>query len=339
MQRYNLLVLTDHRTQTADNSIFGLLEALRRHPHCGGIDVASRGIPANDRFFQQHRGRTLHATRVDGGFSFHPDGRAYRQGLRRVSLGNYDLILSRLPHPVTPEFWAFLGCQFQEHFIINRPCGIQESSSKAFLLNFPDVCPPMARVRSVAEVSAFLRDTPLVLKPLRNYGGHGIIRMDPERTWLGDEILPTAEALQRLDDHEMDYLAMAYLTNVDQGDKRVLVVNGQVLGAVLRVPRPGAWLCNASRGGQAVAAEADADELAIAHRITPLLRELGILMFGFDTLVNGEGRRVLSEINTMSIGGMVQIAALSGRPILDQAAEQFWQYVNEAMYDRSSRAA
>ncbi|MCB0638435.1 MAG: hypothetical protein KDC54_17515, partial [Lewinella sp.] len=226
--------------------------------------------------------------------------------------------------------------RFPEAHIINRPTGIWTTSSKRFLLNFPELCPPMAHCRSVDDILAFRDQQAMVLKPLRSYGGQGIIRIDGDRAWLGLKELSLDRLLEILDQQEVDYLAMAYLSQVGQGDKRVIVVNGQVLGGVLRVPAADSWLCNAAQGGRAEASEADADEQAIAARLTPTLREHGILIYGFDTLVNDDGHRVLSEINTMSIGGMPQMAALSGRPIVEQVAEHIWEYVNQSMYGLAS---
>jgi glutathione synthase len=111
------------------------------------------------------------------------------------------------------------------------------------------------------------------------------------------------------------------------GDKRTIVANYQVLGSALRMPAPGSWMCNVAQGGHGVPAEMDEDEKIIERTLTPLLHQKGVIMYGFDTLVGDDGRRVLSEINTLSIGGLVPLEELTGKPILSRAARLLWDHV------------
>jgi glutathione synthase len=122
-------------------------------------------------------------------------------------------------------------------------------------------------------------------------------------------------------------LAMKFLKNVTQGDKRTIVVNREILGAALRLPAPGGWLCNVNQGGHAILAEPDEDEHIIQEILTPMLHRKGVVIFGFDTLVDDDGRRVLSEINTLSIGGLVPLEEMSGKPVLKRAATLLWDYI------------
>ena len=117
-----------------------------------------------------------------------------------------------------------------------------------------------------------------------------------------------------------------YLKNVTQGDKRIIVVNGKIMGASLRLPPEGSWICNASMGGSSYAAEVDKDEENIISVINPVLSKMGIVMYGIDTLVNDERRRVLSEINTTSIGGLPQIAGFRKKPVVEEAIDLIWKY-------------
>ena len=114
---------------------------------------------------------------------------------------------------------------------------------------------------------------------------------------------------------------MRYLKNVTKGDKRIVVVAGECLGAVLRVPREGSWIANLAQGATSSMSEPDENELAIIKAIDPVLQNAGISVYGIDTLEGDDGRRVLSEINTTNVGGFVQIEQTTGRPILDQMAK------------------
>ncbi|MCB0638811.1 MAG: hypothetical protein KDC54_19415, partial [Lewinella sp.] len=86
MLQYKLLVLTDHATQNSENSIFRLLAALRQHPSCATLDVASRSMPGNAPFFHEHRGSELWVTTVGEHFRYEDNGKAYARGLHRAHL-------------------------------------------------------------------------------------------------------------------------------------------------------------------------------------------------------------------------------------------------------------
>lgn len=332
MKHYRLLVLTDHRTQNEENSIFALVSALLDHPYCRQLDIASRGLPINDSFFALRQTDTLYATPVTDTFDYSPEAKAYIQGLRKVALADYDAILLRLPPPADPEFLRFLATHYPERRMINRPSGMLRTSNKSFLLNFPKLAPDMRLVETAEDIRSFSRRFPIVLKPLSNYGGKGIVKIADDQVDNGGEEYSLDSFLNEYRQNPVPYLAMRFLSNVDQGDKRVIVVNGRVLGAVLRLPPPGAWLCNAAQGGRGVAAEVTPAELHIADTLSPVLLEQGVVMFGFDTLVDDDGERVLSEINTMSIGGLQQMGQLNDQPVVTRTAALLWDYINDEMY-------
>ncbi len=336
MQPFKMLALTDHSLHKGDNSIYALLRELRKDPRCAALDVASRGFDRNNPFFFGQATDRLYAAPVNEGFGFSPGGAAFTRNVRQVGLNDYDVVFLRLPPPVTLPFWTFLSEVYPAAQMINQPLGIHETATKSFLLRFKEVCPPMQLCTSAAEVEEFSGKFPIVLKPLRNYGGNGIIRIEGKKAWLGLEEMVYQDFFRTLGTHPSEYLGMKFLKNVYQGDKRIIVVNGHIIGAALRFPPPGSWLCNAAKGGLAEASEPNEEELEIARRINPVLRQYGVIMYGFDTLVNDDGRRVLSEINTMSIGGLAPLEELSGKPVVRAAANSIWEYVKEEMYGKSN---
>lgn len=334
-----MLVLTDHTAHTSENSLYALVHELRIHPRCQFIDVASRGLARNSLFFESCAQRSIYVIRADEGFIHKPDGGPFRNRLRLASLREYDVVLIRLPHPVSEHFWNFLKRVYPEKQIINQPTGIHETSSKFFLLQVPELCPPIQACRSVQDVLEMKTRFPIVLKPSYSYGGQGIVKIEGEKVWNGNKSTPLMNFLNQLEISPAEYLGMQFLPKVVLGDKRIVVANGKVLGASLRMPPTGSWMCNVAQGGQAMPAEPDADELAIASCLTEILTPKGVIFYGFDTLVNDEGRRVLSEINTLSIGGLTQIANFTGRPIVKEAADLIWDYVKNVIYGRPSVVA
>lgn len=324
MQKQNLLILTDHRGHSAENSLYALVLALQKHPRCGRVDIASRGVAANDRFFQQQNTQSLYVSTADENFIYHPDGRFFTRDLHRSHLREYAIIFLRLPHPIPLTFWDFLADHFPAQQIINHPLGIKRTNSKAFLLNFPTVCPPMRLCHSIAEIEEFAMQFPIVLKPLRNYGGKGIVKIAGDFVWEGNEKVPMKKFLQRLENEEVEYLAMKFLKNVSDGDKRIVVINGEIVGASLRLPAKGSWICNVSQGGSSNVTQPTDREREIMAIINPVLQQEGILYYGFDTLVDDDGKRILSEINTTSIGGLPQIERMTGRKVVQEMAELVW---------------
>ncbi len=113
---------------------------------------------------------------------------------------------------------------------------------------------------------------------------------------------------------------MQYLPRVTEGDKRIVVVGDTVIGAVLRVPRPGHWLANVSQGATAEASDVSFAERRIVDTLSPRLAALGIVMFGVDTIVGPDGHRLLSEVNTMSVGGLLDLPPTDGTPAVTRAA-------------------
>lgn len=196
----------------------------------------------------------------------------------------------------------------------------------------------MQACHSLAAIEAFKERFPIVLKPLRNYGGQGLVKIDGQRAWIGKEETTYAAFKQQLaqqQEHDIAYLGVKYLKKVDQGDKRIVVVDGQIMGASLRRPAPGEWLCNIAMGGRAETASVEEAERQILARVNPLLAEKGILMYGIDTLVGDDGQRCLSELNTTSIGGLEQMAKHQGFQIIEQAATLIWQYIYRKLPDHA----
>jgi glutathione synthase len=299
---------------------------MRQHPRCGRLHVATRGLAANAVFFEGAAFAKLSVAEVAADFAFHADGRDLLREVQVVNPQDYDLIWLRLPPPLSPSLLDYLEATFADCVVINDPAGIRITGSKAFLLHFPELCAPMRICRSVSDIESFKNQFPIVLKPFREYGGKGIVRIDGDRVWEGKQETSFAAFADRLPAGELDYLGVKFLQNVDQGDKRIIVVNGEILGASLRLPPPDSWLCNVAMGGSSNPTEPDADEREIVRRIHPELSRLGIVMYGLDTLVGDSGRRVLSEINTTSIGGLPQTERSTGQIAVPRAIDLIWNY-------------
>ena len=323
----NILVVTDHTTHSSSNSLYELAIAIRNDPRSGDVWVCSRGLVENKEFFAGHPVKEVYASRVNNDFAFNPDTAALRQSSIALPLDVISAILIRMPQPLDKVFLNSLDKIKPSKKIVNNVQGTIETSSKQFLTTIPHLCPSPQMCYSAEEAVALSHQYELVLKPMFSYGGRGIVRLSTKYFWLGDERFEAKEIFTYLTDEYFPMLSMRYLKNVDMGDKRTIVVNKKILGSALRMPPPESWICNVAHGGHALFSEADESELAIERELTPLLFEKGVVIFGFDTLVDDSGKRVLSEINTLSIGGLGPIEEMSGRPVLKQAASLIWDYL------------
>lgn len=327
---YRILILSDHRIHSHVESIYAIANALKRHKRCLHVHAVSRGLAENQAFFDSPQIGRFYAVSVNPDFRFHEDGRAWTTNPFPALLEDYDVVFLRLPRVNSMAFFEKIEQVVDPQRIINQPQGIIGTGSKAFLMEFPEVCPPMKLCYSVADVEEMRARFAIVLKPFNSSGGKGLVRIDGDEVETNGQIIRWEEFLAELETVIGEgYLAMKFMENVSEGDKRVIVVNGKIVAAALRVPKEGQWLCNVSQGAKSVFAEPDAAEIEIAERITPELMRRGVVYFGFDTLMGDDGKRILSEINTSCINGIYPAEVASGKPIVKKTAKGFWNYILE----------
>lgn len=331
-QRYKVLVLTDYTNHGATNSLYPLVRGMLQHKQCHAVHIANRGVRDNDAFFQDMDPMKLNVMNALENFTYSSENNVLSQTdlLVPSDYRSYDLVLLRLPRPVSDEFLLWVENTFEGVPIINKPSGIIKTSSKAYLLNFPECCAPMKLVNSIDEVLEFSNQHAIVLKPLREYGGRGLIRIwedkldDGLNRYSAEAYLPTIEKTLKED----GYLAMKFLKNVDQGDKRIIVVDGAIMACSLRLPAKDSWLCNVAQGGRSVNSVATPEEEEMIEKISPYMKQEGILISGVDTLVNDDGLRIISEINTLSVGGFEHAQQHSGLPIIKITVEKIFNQCN-----------
>lgn len=331
MKNNKVLVLTDHRGHSDQNSLYAILSQMYRHEQCQSIDIASRGLNINEGFFTKMKVDMLWGVRMNSDFRYTKEGTHYSQGLKSLNLKDYDIIFMRLPRPITVEWLLWLDAHRGKATIINKPKGIIKTSSKEYLLSIPEVCPTIRKINNIQEAIDFSKEYPIVLKPLREYGGKGVFKIEGNQVYEGDIAHDRDTYLEGIK-HVLEsdgYIGMKYLKNVSEGDKRILVVGGEIMAASLRLPREGSWICNVSQGGQSIHADITPEEKEIINIISPQLIEEGILIYGADTLMDDDGKRVLSEINTLSIGGFPQAEKQSGKPIIKLTIDKIFEYADE----------
>ncbi|MFE5868111.1 glutathione synthase [Streptomyces roseifaciens] len=187
--------------------------------------------------------------------------------------------------------------------LMNDPRGLREANEKLYACRFPDVTPPTLVSADPEQLLAFAREQPhgAVLKPLSDFKGRGILAVAP-----GD---PNARSIAEVTTSQGSRLAMAqaFLPEIAEGDKRILLLDGRPLGGFLRRPSGGDFRANMAVGGTVHATDLDENDLRIAERIGPSLRADGLHLVGIDVI----GGR-LTEVNVTSMAGLPQLNELTG---------------------------
>jgi glutathione synthase len=187
--------------------------------------------------------------------------------------------------------------------VLNRPDTVIWANEKLYALQFPDLMPETRVTRRIPELVDFLAKLggEMIVKPLGGKGGEGVFHLRHDDRNLFS-ILETATGFGT-----RWAMAQEYLPAVRQGDKRILLVDGEVLGALLRVPAAGETRANLHVGGTPARAHLDEQDLRIVERIRPALRRDGLFFVGIDVI----GGR-LTEVNVTSPTGIQEIDALEG---------------------------
>ena len=327
--KYRILILTDHRIHSPVESIYRMAQKMSQWDLCEHIHVVSRGLPENEAFFSAPTDIPLTAIEVSRDFYHSEEGKAFGKEQFLVSPLDYEVVMLRLPRVNSMTFFSQIGQLIPPHRIINQPEGIIRTGSKEYLQTFSAYSPPMRICRTVGDILDFKAQFPIVLKPFNNSGGKGIIRLDGDMAYRGHEVTTWAQVLPTIKEEiQKGYLAVKFLKNVSQGDKRIIVVNGEIVSAALRIPQKGSWLCNVSMGAHSIQAAPDKNELEIVNRVAPELLKQGVVLFGMDTLVDDTGKRVLSELNTSCVNGIYPAELASGRPVVQHTVDKLADYIS-----------
>lgn len=281
---------------TADTSVAFMREAARRGHEvwtCGVEGVlASEGRPV------AHGLRTtLHEA----------DDPWYEVGESRTSpLADFDVVWMRKDPPYDLNYFYaahLLSLAEADTLVVNSGRGLREVSEKLFVARYPDLTPESVVSRDIDDLLAFRERLggEMIIKPLDGCGGEGVFHLTPDDR----NVRALLEMATR---HGMHYqIAQRYLPEIRQGDKRVILLEGEPIGAVLRVPESWETRANFHVGGSARRAEITPRDREICDRLRPALLEHGILFAGIDVIGDW-----LTEVNVTSPTGIREINALDG---------------------------
>ena len=292
----------------------------------------------------QRRGHEIHVGEVEdlyirGGT---PHGRYRRLQVARATphfqlgefatgaLADFDTLWMRKDPPFDMKFFFathVLSLIDQTRcFVMNHPKGLREANEKLYALRFPEQIPQTLATSDMQRLKDFMEEHggEMIIKPLDGSGGSGVFYLNAQDRNT-NAILEVAT-----DNGRKMIMAQRYLPEIRQGDKRIIVLDGEPLGAVLRVPLETETRGNIHVGGQCVKTEITERDREICNALAPLLRADGLYFVGLDVIGS-----YLTEVNVTSPTGIQEIDALNGVCLESQVIDFVEQQVKKIHNARS----
>jgi glutathione synthase len=237
---------------------------------------------------------------------------------RLVDLASFDVVLLRQDPPFDLAYISSTHMLDRIHpktLVVNDPSHVRNAPEKVFVTEFPDLMPPTLLTRDLDAIKAFRAEQgDIVMKPLYGKGGEAVFRLEAEDLNFGSLYDLFASMFRE------PWVVQKFLPAVKDGDKRIILVDGEFAGAVNRVPAPDDLRSNMVRGGVPKATDLTDREREICARLGPALRERGLLFVGID-VIDG----FLTEINVTSPTGIRAVKNLGGPDI----AALVWDAIEE----------
>jgi glutathione synthase len=239
-----------------------------------------------------------------------------------ADLSRFDIILMRQDPPFDLAY--ITATHILEHLkgktrIINDPVGVRNAPEKLLITYFPKLMPPTLISRDMKAISAF-RDEhqDIIIKPLYGFGGHGIFHLRP-----GDDNLPALVETMAAANNE-PWMIQKFLPIATLGDKRIVLLDGDIVGHYTRFPASGDMRGNQRAGGRVEASTLTSRDRDICAALKPVLMERGLFLTGIDVIGD-----YLTEINVTSPTGLMVSDQFAGRSDKNSIAEMFWMRVVE----------
>jgi glutathione synthase len=236
------------------------------------------------------------------------EGDHYRFGEPRViDLGkDVDVVLMRQDPPFDLGYITathLLERVKDETLVVNDPASVRNAPEKVWVLDFPQFMPPTAVTRSLGLARKFLAEHgDIVVKPLHGFAGGSVFRIGSD----GRNLASLMELFNS--NYREPHVLQKFIPEIAEGDKRIVLIDGEIAGAINRVPGAGEIRSNLAVGGKAAKTGLTAREEEICAVLGPECRKRGLIFVGIDVI----GGQWLTEINVTSPTGIVAIDAFNG---------------------------
>jgi glutathione synthase len=227
---------------------------------------------------------------------------------RKIALAEWDVVLLRQDPPFDMSYITTTHLLERIHpktLVVNDPAHVRNAPEKVWVLDFQDLMPPTMVTRNLADVIEFrARHKDIIIKPLYGNGGASVFRIHQDDNNL-NALVELFHILSR-----EPFMVQQYRPEVRAGDKRIILIDGEPVGAINRVPAEGETRSNMHVGGTPVATELTPRDREICARLGPELKRRGLIFTGIDVI-----GPYLTEINVTSPTGIRQVKAFGGADI------------------------
>ena len=234
----------------------------------------------------------------------------------RTDLSEMDVVLLRQDPPFDMNYITTTHMLERIHpktLVVNDPAWVRNSPEKIFVTEFPDLMPATLITRDPLEVAAFRRQHgDIIVKPLYGNGGAGVFHLHDADRNLASLLEMFGQMFREA------FIVQRYLKDVRKGDKRIILIEGEPVGAINRVPAETESRSNMHVGGRAEKSDLTEREREICARIGPSLKERGFVLVGIDVIGDW-----MTEINVTSPTGVREVKRFGGADI----ASLFWDAV------------
>jgi glutathione synthase len=278
-----------------DTTFVFMLEPLRRGHEVYHLGLRGLHTHGHRAFADARR---CEVARAEPHYRFLDNGAQY-------PLEAFDAIFMRKDPPAdAPYLYATMILSLADRartFVLNEPAGLREANEKLYALNFPGAIPPTVVTYEIPRLKRFMEEQggEMIVKPLDGHGGEGVFHAR-----AGDRNLNAIlEAVTRFESRPI--MGQRYIPEIRNGDKRLIVLNGEPLGCTLRVPRDDEHRGNIHVGGNCVKADITARDREICRMLRPRLERDGLYFVGLDIIGD-----YLTEVNVTSPTGIQEIDRL-----------------------------
>ncbi len=258
-----------------------------------------------------------------------------------VSLEDIDVVFCRTLKPFPTGYLDVLSQWESLTHFVNRPSSKKEQIKPDFLLDFAqDYMPEAIATADWSEALGFFEKYQVIVaKHSNSCGGRGVFKIWYEsRHFHVDNVLSGTKTFGQFSE-VMAYLQMGqsageaepiqfcrYLHNVDAGDKRIVVVDGEIYGGYVRRSKSGHWVNNVSSDGECILSDITAEEREAIQATVVHYQALGLHTLGYDFLLDNDGTWRISEINAGNIGGFARLELLTGQPVMNRFTDWLLDY-------------
>jgi glutathione synthase len=240
--------------------------------------------------------------------------------IKKIFLDDYDVVLVRQDPPFNMSYITatyLLEMVSDKTLILNDPKSIRDNPEKLSMLNFKNIIPPTLISKNIEQCFNFQKKyKKTIIKPLYGNGGEGILKLE------GTNILLKRKILKLISRYKQPIVIQKYLKEIKEGDRRIILIDGEYVGSVARIPKKGSVTANFHTGGTAKKVGLVRRDKKICSILKPFLKKNKLFFTGVDVIGN-----YLTEINVTSPTGIQEINKLNEVRL----EEFFWDRVEKKL--------